>query len=159
MDFTFWESKSVKLPKGPLYSSGLFLVGLGILVMLGVWAGSLTGEKEVKFSGPTLPELQAWEKVVTAGDPTKIDVMLQKDGERIGTDMAKWDLVFHWKSDVLFDLYRTDLANNLKVQIDSLKQQLEAEKLKAQQAAGGGEAKPAEAPAGSGAAPAEATKQ
>jgi len=151
MDFTFWESKSVKLPKGPLYSSALFLVGLGLLVLAGEWAGSLSSKKEVKFSGPTLPELQAWEKVVVAGDPAKLDEMLHKDGERIGTDMSKWKLVYLWKSDVLFDLYRTDLANNLKVQIDSLKQQLEAEKLKAQQAAQGGAAD-----AGAAAAP---TKQ
>ncbi len=147
MDFTFWESKSVKLPKGPLYSSALFLVGLGLLVILGEWAGSLVEKAEVKFSGPTLEELQGWEKIVATGDPTKIDEMLQKQGERIGTDMSKWNLVNAWKSEVLFDLYRTDLLNNLKVQIDSLKKQLEADKLKAQQAAGGGAAKPAEAPA------------
>jgi hypothetical protein len=152
MDFTFWESKSVKLPKGPLYSSLVFLVGLGLLVLAGQWAGSLVSKKEVKFSGPTLPELQAWEKVVIAGDPTKLEEMLQKDGARIGTDMSKWELVYQWKSDVLFDLYRTDLANNLKVQIDSLKKQLEAERLKAQQAAQGGAAK-------TGAAPTAPTKQ
>jgi hypothetical protein len=147
MDFTFWESKAVKLPKGPLYSSAIFLVGLGLLVLAGEWAGSLVEKKEVKFSGPTLPELQAWEKVVTAADPTKMNEMLQKDGERIGTDMSKWQLVYQWKSDVLFDLYRTDLANNLKVQIDSLKAQMEAEKLKAQKAAAAAEGKTEAAPA------------
>jgi hypothetical protein len=159
MDFTFWESKAVKLPKGPLYSSAIFLVGLGLLVLAGEWAGSLVGKKEVKFSGPTLPELQAWEKVVTAGDPTKLNEMLQKDGERIGTDMAKWKLVYLWKSDVLFDLYRTDLANNLKVQIDSLKAQMEAEKLKAQKEAAAAAGKTETAPGAAGAAPAESTKQ
>ena len=153
MDFTFWESKSVKLPMGPLYASGAFIVAVGILVVLGQWAGSLVSTKEVKFSGPTLVELQAMEKIAAAGDPTKLGEMLQKDGGRIGADMAKWALVSKWNNPVLFDLYKEDLLFNLRGQIKALQAQLEAMKAKPAApeaapapAAGGGETK-APAPA------------
>ena len=148
-DFTFWENKSVKLPMGPLYGSAGFLVGVGILVGLGQWAGSLVQTKEVKFSGPTLPELQAMEKTAAAGDPAKMDEMLQKEGGRIGADMSKWTLVAKWNNPVLFDLFKEDLLFNLRGQIKSLEAQLEAMKAKPAAAepekpAAGGETKAAE---------------
>jgi hypothetical protein len=152
MDFTFWESKSVKLPMGPLYASGAFIAAVGILVVLGQWAGSLVQQKEVKFSGPTLEELQVMEKTATAGEPTKINEMLQKDGGRIGADMSKWGLVSKWNNPVLFDLFKEDLLFNLRGQIKALQAQLEAMKAKPAAAepatpAAGGETKAAAPPA------------
>jgi hypothetical protein len=149
MDFTFWESQSIKLPKGPLYASGGFLVAILILVFLGQWAGSLIQKKEVKFSGPTLVELQEMEKIVASGDIAKMDAMLQKEGNRIGADMYKWQMVAKWRDDALFGLYKDDLLFNLRGQIASLQKQLDAEKAKAAgttakpAAAEGGEAKAA----------------
>lgn len=145
MEFTFWENKSIQLPKGPLWGSLGFLGGVAVLSVLGTIAGGLVDKKEIKSNAPTLPELEAWEKTVSAKDVTKISELLTKEGNRMGADLSKWALISRWKNDVLFDLYQSDLLINLKGQIDSLKKQLEAEKAKA---AGGGETKaPAPAPA------------
>ncbi|MBI5488571.1 MAG: hypothetical protein HY905_14655 [Deltaproteobacteria bacterium] len=146
MEFTFWESKSVKLPKGPLYASLAFMVALGLIGLLGQWAGSLAGKKEMKFSGATLPELTEWEKTVSGGDVAKIDELLQKEGGRIGADMNKWGLISKWNNGGLLKLYQDDLLLSLRSQIDALKKAEEAAKA-AKNAPAAGEAPPAEAPA------------
>lgn len=140
MEFTFWENKSIQLPKGPLWGSLGFLAGVALLAVLGTIAGGLVEKKEVKSNAPTLPELEAWQKTVSSKDVAKIDELLAKEGNRIGADLSKWALVSKWQSDVLMDLYQGDLLINLNGQIEALKKQIEAQKAKE---AGGGETKAA----------------
>ena len=83
-EFTFWESKSIKMPMGPIWGSLAFMGALGVIGLLGNWAGSLAGGKETKFSGATLEELKAWEQTVASGDTAKMDELLQnEDGPRL----------------------------------------------------------------------------
>ncbi|NMC68944.1 MAG: hypothetical protein GYA57_02615 [Myxococcales bacterium] len=146
MEFTFWENKSIQLPKGPLWGSLGFLGGVAVLAILGTIAGGLVEKKVVKSNAPTLQELEAWEKTIASKDVAKIDELLAKEGSRIGADLSKWALVSKWQNDVLMDLYQSDLLINIKGQLEALKKQIEAEKAKAAAAAAGGEAK-APAPA------------
>jgi hypothetical protein len=143
MEFSYWEIRSLRLPKGPLYGICGFLVGLGIVTIMAQLASGMTGKKEVKFSGPTLPELEAFEKVVASGDVAKIDTAMKKDGVRMGADVARWNLVRDWKNATLTELYRSDLLTNVRGQIETLKKQIEAEKA----AKAGGAAAPAPSPA------------
>ena len=147
MEFTFWENKSIQLPRGPLWGSLAFLGGLALLSVLGTIASGMVDKKVIKSNAPTLAELETWEKTVGSKDVAKIGELLTKEGNRIGADMSKWALVSKWQNDVLMDLYQSDLLINLKGQLDALKKQLEAEKAKAAGAAGGGGESKAPAPA------------
>lgn len=145
MEFTFWETKSISLPKGPLYGILFFVGAMALLLFLGRLA-SQAGPKEAKeTTGFSLEELTAIEKVVAGGDPAKIDEMLVKDGLQLGADMSKWGLIRQWKNDVLVRLFVTELHANVKGQIGALQAQIEAEKAKAAAAEKG--PAPAEAPA------------
>jgi hypothetical protein len=139
-NFTFWETKAVKLPMGPIVTTVVTpAIGAVILTVLSVIFGAMVPEEKVASSGPTMAELKAAEAVVAAGDQTKLGELIAAQAQKISADADRWTLVSRWQNKTLFELYQTDLLNNVRGQIDSLKKALDAAEKAAKEKAAKGQ--------------------